>query len=414
MMLNVQNIETQATTAARVNDSKSESTSEFSGILKNKALNGQKLSSHNIDTSIQKDANIINLGRLDKQNSSVAHLLLANPELKSKTWSIIHQPINKNKAFQNIPSGSQIAYNKESGELSWKQEKSSQTALINHHNVSIDPTKISAQNTLPATENKMLLGTLNKQLSTVSQLLSQNNDFKSQRWNIIYSDVNKNKAFTKIPEGSQVYIDKTSKEISWTSAVKNSPASDHTTIMAHKLDDAVKPFMGTPYKKLDCYNLVVHGLQNMGISYRGKDSLSRQLMQMARAEGRVDNAYFTGEGITKAIGGEVYSKSIVHVQNTQKQSKDIYHEMRKLMQKGDILSFSLESKGHTGVISKSQDQWTFINSGHLDHSINKGSPQHGVGEETLVDEINNWIKLAHKRKESLQITVGRLDAKKLA
>ena len=35
--------------------------------------------------------------------------------------------------------------------------------------------------------------------------------------------------------------------------------------------------------------------------YQGEGSLSRQLLQMARAEGRADNAYFTGEGITQAM-----------------------------------------------------------------------------------------------------------------
>ncbi|MCK5667096.1 MAG: hypothetical protein KAI17_26600, partial [Thiotrichaceae bacterium] len=404
----------QTIQTATSNDRRSDSVSDFSAMLKDQALSGQQLSSHNIDGGRTKDTNIISLGQLDKKNNSVAHLLLANPDLKTKTWSIIHQPINKDKAFQSIPAGSQISYNKATGELSWKQEKISQAAQNNRTAALNEPAKTAAQSTTPPTENKMLLGTLTKQSATVSALLSQHSDFKSQRWNIIYSNINKNKPFTNIPEGAQVYIDKTSKEISWLSAAKNSPVSDNTTIMAHKLDDAVKPYMGTPYKKLDCYTLVVHGLKNMGVNYRGEDSLSRQLLQMARAEGRVDNAYFTGEGITKAIGGEVYSKSITEVQDSNKQSKDIYHEMRELMQKGDILSFSLESKGHTGVISKNQDDWTFINSGRLDHSINKGSPQHGVGEETLVDEINNWIKLAQKRKESLQITIGRLDAKKLA
>ena len=183
--------------------------------------------------------------------------------------------------------------------------------------------------------------------------------------------------------------------------------------MTSKLDDAVKPFMGTAYKNLDCYTLVVTGLKNMGVSYRGKNGLSGQLLQMARAEGRVENAYFTGEGITRAMGEKVYSKAIIRVDNINQQSKAIYQEMKNLMQKGDILSFSLESKGHTGVISQNQKQWTYINSGRLDHSINKNSPKYGVGEENLQDEISNWIKLAQRRKESLKITVGRIDSKKL-
>ena len=185
-------------------------------------------------------------------------------------------------------------------------------------------------------------------------------------------------------------------------------------MLSNKLDDAVKPFMGTPYKNLDCYTLVVNGLENMGIEYRGKNGLRAQLLQMARAESRVKNAYFTGEGITQAMGKKVYTKAVFKVNDINQQSKDIYQEMKNLMQKGDILSFSLGSKGHTGIISQHQEQWTYINSGRLDHSINKNSPKHGVGEENLLDEISNWIKLSQRRKEPLQITIGRVDSNKLA
>ncbi len=76
--------------------------------------------------------------------------------------------------------------------------------------------------------------------------------------------------------------------------------------------------------------------------------------------------------------------------------------MQNLMKKGDILSFSLETRGHTGIISQNEKQWTYINSGRLDHSISQNAPRHSVGEETLLSKINNWIKLAHKRNEALQ------------
>jgi len=416
----LQNNEIKPSTAVPANNLK---TTEFTDIYKDQALNKQILLRQKIDTNIPSNSLNIHLGTLNNKNSTVAHLLLKNPELKAKTWSIIHNTANKNKAFNQIPAGSQIYYNHNTGAISWNQSSNIQTPLtpntsqqvqLTKNNSPMTPQVINQSAATKTTSQPVLLGKLSKQTPTVSELLAHNNDFNAQRWNIIYSDINKNKAFTNIPKGSAIYIDSQTKELSWAGSVNKPSVSDNSRIMASKLDEAVKPFMGSAYKSIDCYTLVVNGLENMGIHYRGKDSLSRQLRQMARSEGRADNAYFTGEGITQAIGNKVYSKAIAQTDNIQQQSQDIFHEIKSLMQKGDILSFSTQSKGHTGIISQNQDQWTFINSGRLDHSINKNSPKKGVGEETLFDEINNWIKLAQERREPLQITIGRLDSRKLA
>jgi hypothetical protein len=37
----------------------------------------------------------------------------------------------------------------------------------------------------------------------------------------------------------------------------------------------------------------------------------------------------------------------------------------------------------------------------------------GVGEERLLPEIRNWLRLAHNRKEPLQITLGQISKKRL-
>ena len=373
------------------------------------------------------DSNNIKLGTLGGDNTTVAQLLLENPALKSKTWSIIHDPINQNKAFHKISAGKEIFYNSSTQELHWAKTKGSEkkpvfSAVTMQSQSKISTTPVSTANN--AAENitnnnqKVVLGQINQNTPTISNLLSQQSEFKAQRWNIIHSEVNQNKAFTKIPTGTTIFIDNKTKELSWEKSVTEkkletaSPASDQSKILARKLDDAVKPYMGTEYKHLDCYTLVVNGLENMGIRYRGKGSLSSQLLQRAQLEGRVSNAYFTGEGISEALGDKIYTKAISSVNNIEQQSKAVFKEMQTLMKKGDILSFSLQTKGHTGVISQNKDQWTYINSGRLDNSINTNSPKHGVGEETLLDEINNWIKLAKKRKESLQITVGRIDKQK--
>ncbi|MCU7833857.1 MAG: hypothetical protein KZQ83_01295 [gamma proteobacterium symbiont of Taylorina sp.] len=424
--MQVQNTQDQTVHSMQVNETghsaNTSKTAEFSNIYKDQVLNNKNPIRQKIDKTAEKNLNTIILGTLNKKNTTVAHLLLDNPELKSKTWSIIHNSVNTNKVFNQIPTGSQVYYNKNSGEVSWRQESWKHESLRqgqppltrSSSSLSESPVQTLRSDISANNDNKVLLGTLNKQTSTVSELLANNNNFNAQRWNIIHSDINKNKAFTKIPDGAAIYIDSQSKELSWSNSNKRQSISDTTTIMANKLDDAVKPFMGTAYKNIDCYTLVVNGLENMGINYRGKDSLSRQLLQMARSEGRADNAYFTGEGITQAIGNKVYSKALTQTGNIVQQSQDIFREIKELMKKGDILSFSTQSKGHTGIISHSQDQWTFINSGRLDHSINKNAPKNGVGEETLLDEINNWIKLAQERSEYLQITIGRLDNQKLA
>ncbi len=361
--------------------------------------------------------NLLSLGTLSGANKNVAQLLLANPALKAKTWFIIHNPVNQTKAFHKIPSGQEIYFNMQTQEISWPKNRL-HSPKQQYKQVSSQQDSVSRAIATPisAAPQKKVLGQLTSHQSTVLSLLAQQDEFRSQRWNIIHSSLNKHKAFTQIPKGATVFIDTHSKEISWQSPDKQmtQPIFDNNTLLARKLDDAVKPFMGTDYKKMDCYTLVVNGLENMGVHYRGKGSLSRQLLQMAQTEGKVNNAYFTGEGITQAMGEKVYAHSITKVQNIEQQSQAIFKDMQALIKAGDILSFSLESKGHTGIISQNQQQWTYINSGRLDHSINDNAPKQGVGEEVLVKEITNWLKRAKRYHESLQITVGRLDSQKFS
>lgn len=390
-----------------------------------KQLTKQAIYSQKADstlTSHSQNSDSIALGQLGKTVDNVAKLLLTHPQLKSNTWTIVHNEINKNKPYDQIPVGTTIFFNKKTQELHWQQNTLSSARppqhSQNHTGIGKD---FSVNNIITDQTNKIKLGQLNHEYPTVSNLLSKHDDFKAARWNIIHSGINKNKAFTKIPDGSTIFIDAKTHEISWSlTDVKNNAAqqlvnntpTDKARILSKKLDEAVKPYLGTPYKDIDCYTLVVHGLKNMGVRYKGEDSLSRELLNMAQAEGRAQNAYFTGEGITQAMGKKVYTKAISTVEDIAQQSRTIFQEMKSLMQKGDLLSFSLQSKGHTGVISQNQNQWTYINSGRLDNSLTKNAPKHGVGEESLLNEINNWIKLAQQRKESLQITVGRLNSQK--
>ncbi len=381
-----------------------------------KATEITSLNTHNYPSI--PNSKLISLGSLSARKQTVAQLLLDNPQLKSKTWSIIHNPVNQGKNFNAIASGTTIFYNPATREIQWSSHNLFSRRTQLNPVTANDTSLLTARSDKPAKNSQptIKLGQLNQDSPNIASLLAKLPEYKSQRWSIIHAPANNNKTFTRIPSGSTIYLNSETRELSWSSA----KATEQTTTAgnlshpkAKTLDDAVKSLMGTAYDKMDCYTLVVQGLKNMGVRYRGKGSLSSALLQRARTEGLAENTYFTGEGISEALGSKVYNKAITQVNNIEQQSRDIFQEMQQLMQKGDILSFSLETRGHTGIISQNQKQWTYINSGRLDHAIHNNAPRHGVGEEPLIKEISNWIKLAKKRRESLTITVGRLDRNKL-
>ena len=177
--------------------------------------------------------------------------------------------------------------------------------------------------------------------------------------------------------------------------------------------NAVQSYLGIPYKKVDCFELVIQGLQRLGIRYQGRGGLGEHLVKMALGKGLPSNAYLNGEGLIQASGSLIYSKSLKHIQDSEEQARRIFGEMEPLLKKGFILSFSTPTHGHTGIVSHKDRLWTYINSGNMDHELGvQGAPK-GVGEESLREEIRNWVKLAAEHKEPLQITLGRLQEKKL-
>ena len=81
--------------------------------------------------------------------------------------------------------------------------------------------------------------------------------------------------------------------------------------------------------------------------------------------------------------------------------------------RSSAITFSTPSRGHTGIISRKNGRWTYVNSGLIDHQIDAGRVSRRVGEEVLEDEIRNWFSLARNRNESLKISVGLLEEEKL-
>jgi hypothetical protein len=165
---------------------------------------------------------------------------------------------------------------------------------------------------------------------------------------------------------------------------------------------------------MDCYELLVNGLSRMGIRYHGRNGLGREMIAGARDRGLPMNAYLNGEGLIRYSGSETYRKSLYKVSDPIGQARQVMDEMAAHLEKGSILSFSIESRGHTGIVSSRDGAWTYINSGVMDNPVGHRTTAKGVGEENLAREIENWFRLAARKNESLIITLGKLNQNKLA
>ncbi|OGQ96781.1 MAG: hypothetical protein A2521_16560 [Deltaproteobacteria bacterium RIFOXYD12_FULL_57_12] len=314
------------------------------------------------------------------------------------------------------------------------------------------PTPTAANDkTAPAAasgEAPIYLGRISGENPTVSHLLSRDSRFSSQCWSIIYAKANQEKSFTAMQSGTAVYLDPKTKEITWeqqspaTPAVAASqtttaePAPDTPTAAAAQplpamateeqaadpastefdaamLPEMLQPYVGTPYSRLNCFELVVKGLTKMGVSYNGKGGLQQELIQRAINDKLPSNAYLTGEGLIAASGSPVYEKTVRPGSDPKAAGEEMFTELKEHLRPGQLLSFSTRRRGHTGVISRQGDTWTFLNSGRSDNTLKPAANRKGVAEEDLKAEIVSWLRRARSAGESLQVTVGQLNHGKL-
>ena len=312
---------------------------------------------------------------------------------------------------------------------------------------------------------RVCLGTLSPEHPTVSHLLYASSH-KDKCWNILAREVNADKPFTRIPSGTPIFMDTHTSEILWGSSVSETPGNmsnlkkqipenkppvtpmtpdrnmdvggnitpsdflfenviENTTISPSVipeklepsslgLDEAVGAFIGTSYSRMNCYELVVGGLKRMGVQYGGAHGLSRHLVQQAYREGKSSYSLHSGEGLIRAIGSDVFMETIPRVTRVNSQARAVMKKITDVLQEGQILSFSTPTRGHTGVISKKGENWTFINSGVMDHNMAGKNGGKAVGEERLNEEIKNWLRRAQKEGNALTITLGEVDSTKLS
>lgn len=387
------------------------------------------------------------VGEISSSHQTVSELLMRHPELKGSTWNILSAAANRGRDFTRLAPGTRIYYNPDDHSLNWtgtgdaRGDAVAKAAPARKLEMPSQPVTPVQAETATAAEESTQLGVISRELPTVSHLLKAHQEFGRDTWRILSAGVNRGKDFSRLPIGAAVSIDSVTREISWhkgsglpvtasaPEAVQARPASPEETMVkaastaadpkaeagpmtrgggAGDLTEAVRPFLGRNYKDINCYELLVKGLERMNIPYGGKDGLFTKLTRMAREQGLPANAYLNGEGVVKAAGSLVLARNYPHTANWKREAEQLYREMEPLLSKGQILSFSTRRRGHTGIISQQDQQWTFINSGRLDNSLTEGSPRKGVGEENLVQEIRNWFKLASSRGESLSVTLGSL------
>ncbi len=280
------------------------------------------------------------------------------------------------------------------------------------------------------------LGTISSERPTVSHLLIRHPRYGSHCWPIIHAEANRGKGFERLRAGTRIWLNPNTREITWAAAEAAAPnrrlveapkavqpaAKRHAAAalcppearISEELVQALRPYIGRPYAEMDCYELVVQGLKKMGVRYHGPDGLKSRLLEMALADGRPANAFLNGEGLIRASGETVFATALTPPAAAAETAGAVYAAMAPLLAAGQLLSFSTPTRGHTGVVAHRDGQWTFINSGRVDHPVAVAGTAKGVGEEVLQAEIANWLRLAHRRGEGLRITLGHFQDRKLA
>lgn len=374
--------------------------------------------------------NLLALGKISRENPTVSDVLFKHPIYGKNCWKIIHSQPNKGKPFNNIQTGTQVYINSRTFEISWNSSQKTDGTVLRQH-LSSDFDNIGTRFNIKNGHNKMqFVGRISDENPTVSSLLVKHPDYEKKCWKIIQTAENSKKPFDKIKPGTAIYINSKNFEITW-KAKKNhidraafskslpyTPPIERLSSKSHalssQLESSVRSYMGKPYSDLNCYELVIRGLRHVGIQYSGKNGLKEKLVQMALNKGLPPNSYLTGEGIIETTSNKVFSKSFQHITDPKKTARALIKELAPFLDNGLILSFSTPTRGHMGIVSNNNELWTFINSGTMDNQFDAREITKGVGEEALASEIYNWLRLAAKRNEALQITLGKVSDQRMA
>ena len=103
---------------------------------------------------------------------------------------------------------------------------------------------------------------------------------------------------------------------------------------------------------MDCYELLVEGLEGLGVQYAGKGGLYEYLVTQAREQGLPGNHFLNGEGVVSASGTDLFRDVFYPSKDPEAQAEQVMARIGNMLETGQILSFSMKNRGHTGIISE--------------------------------------------------------------
>lgn len=310
------------------------------------------------------------LGKITHGCPTVSHLLSRNPAYRKRCYELIHAAQNCAKPYKQIPLGQAIYLDPVKEEILWGDEQLVQSALqvSKGHSFGADVVKTKSA---PQVDGK----------------------------------VRSPHVGAKINDGSR------------SASLFRSSGSNRLKDVSHQIGKMMvkqlRMLLGTPYRRLNCYELVVEGLRKVGIRYGGEGGLQQHLIRKAEEENLPVNAYLTGDGLIEASAEPVFARTCDDMRQPGKAAEKLWAELRPLLESGLLVNFSTGHRGHTGVIARHKGEWTLINSGFMDNDIHSSVKRKGVGEENLREEIFNWLKLASARRKPLSIRLGRINEEKV-
>ncbi len=330
---------------------------------------------------------LIRIGSLSRENPTVSHLLIKHPQAAGQCWEIIHDPVNQDKPFQNMAMGETV----------WLDTETREIVL---GNFPVHKTAEPGPSAPRPNENLSLSGSL-KQSSTLGQTNTRG----------------QTNALNLTSDPGHASVPGLTSALGLTSDPGQICAPDLTNppdLTTRQFQKALLNYVGTPYSDLNCYELVVQGLQDIGMRYYGKNGLQSELIHKALSEDRPLNAYLTGEGLIQSLSGQMHQRSYYQVQQPEQEAKQLMQELKDQLEPGMIFSVSTRTSGHTGVISRHEGEWTLINSGRTEYSIRESNHLEGVEEEILHKELAKWFRRAKAQGSGLMVSIGGLSMEKLS
>ncbi len=184
----------------------------------------------------------------------------------------------------------------------------------------------AAENRPPAGSRHVSLGTTSARQPTVSHLLVSHPDYGDECWDIVHSRDNQDKPFTRIPAGTEIYLDLDSREITWkgdgghpetgpakaqtSPTAQTSPASRESDAAA--IEAAISRAAdahGLPRELINSVIRAESGFETTAVSRAGAKGLMQLMPETARELG-VNNPFDIQENID---AGARYLKKMLHL-----------------------------------------------------------------------------------------------------